>query len=1078
MPQVVAPALVAAAGVAATGAAATAITVGTYAAFLIGGSVVARRQQRKALREANAQLQDRRFPVRGSAEPKQIVLGRVRVGGVQLAPGWTHGADNREWTVPIGFAGHEIDGFEALWFGEKDSLFSSTTPGAYRSVSAASDWSREYQHSATAALTGGSPSATATVPGGSSTIRVDSIAYAVAESTGADSLPTYRAVTLTLGVDYTVARVGANLVVTWLTDQSGRTPIATYTYETSESFAAARFFLGGSAGERDTDLESNSGGEWTSTDVGKGIARVHFRLTFDENIFPTGAPQVSAILRGAKLYDPRLDSTNGGSGSHRVASPSTWTWSCNPALAWAWYMMNEEVGFGVPASRINWPSVITAANVCDEDVSLSGGGTQNRYECHVELSTSRDIRSNVDAILSSMCGIRFYSGGQWYVRAGAYSEPVVDLTEDDFAGGEVRILPRTRRRELFNSIRGKFIDSRPAGTLSASDAGGLYAPTDFPAYSSPTYVSQDGGRELWSDIELPATTDWRMAQRIGLLTLNRHRQALTCSGSLKVGRTYKLQPGDTFRLTSPTNGWTTKVFRVIDRSYAPHGDVGLVFQEEASAVYGWSAGDESAPDPAPNTELPDPRIISPLRGFAVSTGAVYELPDGTRVPYAEASWDAVTDSAVLAGGRIEIWWKRSIDTLYRQIVVSPSATSARIEPVSGGDTLNVFGVAINGSQVRSMPAFATVGLSDDLPAGAYVPALSANLVRNALLDVSTASWSTLGVNIPATQVEFRRYTDVADSTIAGSPSNCMMIVSSTLSSGVGGDGLIAIAQSAEFSVDPNEAGARWCAYADLVAEASDAKTELWWLDSTGQRIGLDVGNVVAGTALTSFGRTNNPATYERSIVFATQPAGARRARLAIVATGNWTANKYKYISIFRPFAGMVPQGSTEVPPWDGGAANVVDTELLNPGAATTVYRLTSVIAGPIAIDTVGATISDIVRFDDLRGYELAATVTFDYTVRNRGALAALLNSYCYHVLIDGNGTSHAGPVRTIFASSSLPVGFEQTSAIEITHRWVIDSSMPPPYTFRVSAKDKFLIAGGAVDVQASSIDYGVEVIKR
>ena len=57
--------------------------------------------------------------------------------------------------------------------------------------------------------------------------------------------------------------------------------------------------------------------DWTSTHVLNGIAYLRVRLVWDEDrkMFPNGVPNISAIIKGRKVYDPRLDSTNGGSGS-------------------------------------------------------------------------------------------------------------------------------------------------------------------------------------------------------------------------------------------------------------------------------------------------------------------------------------------------------------------------------------------------------------------------------------------------------------------------------------------------------------------------------------------------------------------------------------------------------------------------------------------------------------------------------------------------------------------------------------------------------------------------------------------
>lgn len=74
----------------------------------------------------------------------------------------------------------------------------------------------------------------------------------------------------------------------------------------------------------------------------RGITYLVFKMinTVDtEKVWADGVPQnFKALVKGRKVYDPRLDSTNGGTGSHRVDDESTWEWSDNPVLCANDYM--------------------------------------------------------------------------------------------------------------------------------------------------------------------------------------------------------------------------------------------------------------------------------------------------------------------------------------------------------------------------------------------------------------------------------------------------------------------------------------------------------------------------------------------------------------------------------------------------------------------------------------------------------------------------------------------------------------------------------------------------------------------
>ncbi len=70
----------------------------------------------------------------------------------------------------------------------------------------------------------------------------------------------------------------------------------------------------------------------------------------------------SASIWGRELYDPRKDSTAGGSGAHRLANPATWEWSDNPSLAYADWLASPVYGAGEP---VLWASVPAAADAND-----------------------------------------------------------------------------------------------------------------------------------------------------------------------------------------------------------------------------------------------------------------------------------------------------------------------------------------------------------------------------------------------------------------------------------------------------------------------------------------------------------------------------------------------------------------------------------------------------------------------------------------------------------------------------------------------------------------------------------------
>ena len=134
---------------------------------------------------------------------------------------------------------------------------------------------------------------------------------------------------------------------------------------------------------------------WAADMVGEGIAYAVITFYFAPDVY-SGQPGVRFEVEGIPLYDPRKDSTVGGTGSHRWANKATWGFSENPLVM----VYNILRGIEMPGGRIwggkvaaedlplaNW---FAAMNVCDEDVTLKAGGTEKRYCAGYEVKTADD----------------------------------------------------------------------------------------------------------------------------------------------------------------------------------------------------------------------------------------------------------------------------------------------------------------------------------------------------------------------------------------------------------------------------------------------------------------------------------------------------------------------------------------------------------------------------------------------------------------------------------------------------------------------------------------------------------------
>lgn len=930
------PELIASAAVYA-GATATAAAVIGYTTTVVAGLAFSRYNQRKAARLQSESLQDRTTPVRQSDAARTLVYGRTRVSG-PIVYHKTHGSRNEIVSHVIPMAGHELTAFDDVWF--NDTSIAPWTSGA---VTAGSPYFVSRPISIAHRWTGSASTESLPVNGGTF-ITIDTLSYTDATTIEGGSGDSYfitvdsREVQLTLGTDYTVGGTASAPTVTLIGSAAHGKPLtATYRVDLGDAYARVYPFLGVAAGERDTNLETWSGGEWASTAIGCNVARLHVRTDWQETLYATGFPGVSAIVRGKKVYDPRLDSTNGGTGSHRANTPSTWAYSDNPALCAADYL-RDSLGFGCASTEIDWPSVIAAANVCDELVPIdAGSGTQKRYTVAGVLSTETDRKTNLEALLDAMVGIAVYSGGKWTIRAGAYVTPTLDLDEGDLAGGDITVQARANRRDLFNAVRGRYREPNQ-----------LYQVTDFPPYASSTYATEDGGEVIYREIDLQMVDDARRAQRIAKLLLFRARQALTIQATFKLSA-YALQPGDTCRLTIARYGWSNKVFRVLRREFESLSAVRLTLQEDASSIYSWTYSEAVDPDPAPNTSLPDPRFVALPAGitFASSADTFYVKPDGGMVPYVSVSWTTPAQDDV----HVEVFWKRSGELEYRRIVVPIGASYVWLEGVAAGEVLNVYLEAVNGIGARS-PKFwrPSYVVSNDLQSADR--SNSANLLRGAALDASFPQITATIVGGNAGDVAgFLRSPDAAFY-VPGAPSSAYLYVRSAIT----GSSAVAYREWPRVSVSPGE----WIAfYASLIGNKTDTCVAVQWYDALAAEIGTPVfANSIAQTGTTGW---NNVATYGLSAGIAQAPATARTFGFRFYLRNNWAASSFfneRSASIHRPFAGRVAGPSVQLPAWDSGVANAVGTGLIETNAVSLLIvderrDSATIVPGPSELFTEG-----------------------------------------------------------------------------------------------------------------------------
>lgn len=412
-----------------------------------------------------------------------------------------------------------------------------------------------------------------------------------------------------------------------------------------------------------SDLVSASDSLWTSNHRLRGRAVVYIRLEYDQDKFPSGMPNFSFQVRGKKVYDPRSATT---------------VWSANPALCIADYLTNSRYGLGcVYANEIDETALIAAANVCDEDVTLDAGGTENKYELHGSILTSGTPEDIINQMLTAMAGKAIWTSGKWRILAGAYYTPALTFDEDDLRAG-FTVQSLVSRRENFNCIKGVFV--------SAEDK---YMSVDFPPLISDAFIALDNGETVYKNITLPFTTSVTMAQRLSKIELLKARQQITLTLPLKL-QGLKANVGDIVYVNNTRLGWSSKPFEVVAMSMSFDEALGvdLDLREISTDVFSWSTSEEQAYDPAPNTSLPNAFSVSPVTNLSITATNVLS-PDGATQSGLLVTWTPPVNSFVT---QYEVQYIRGASNFDYGTITSSATVSDNYGLITGSaDTFADYG---------------------------------------------------------------------------------------------------------------------------------------------------------------------------------------------------------------------------------------------------------------------------------------------------------------------------------------------------------------------------------------------------
>ncbi|HGN3082563.1 TPA: DUF1983 domain-containing protein [Proteus mirabilis] len=318
---------------------------------------------------------------------------------------------------------------------------------------------------------------------------------------------------------------------------------------------------------------------WKEDMIGRGMAWLRVTLTFDQEKFPYGLPNVKCEVWGKHLFDPRTGQTE---------------WSNNGALVILDYYRHY---LKVPDTDIDFDSFKQAADLCDEKVSLPEGGFESRYTLNGAYDLNESPSSVLEAMHKCINAEPTFTAGKHGIQIGAYYGPAIKTITESQLIGTVTCTPETGLKDATNAVYGTFIDAEQ-----------LYTKTDFTPVIVDEWVKEDG-LEIRENIDYRFVTSPYQAQRLARQYLRKKKAGRRVQLTMNLDG-YAYRPGEVVLLELPSLGISGLEFRIAEWSFHALDGVALTLEEDGAYLYEDVVGKPFVRPPF--TKLPTGGVPAPI----------------------------------------------------------------------------------------------------------------------------------------------------------------------------------------------------------------------------------------------------------------------------------------------------------------------------------------------------------------------------------------------------------------------------------------------------------------------------------
>tara|TARA_R110002020_G_scaffold312591_2_gene528035 strand:- start:314 stop:3697 length:3384 start_codon:yes stop_codon:yes gene_type:complete len=466
-----------------------------------------------------------------------------------------------------------------------------------------------------------------------------------------------------------------------------------------------------------------------TTDKFLGVAYVYIQMVFDAEKFGGGQPAISFKVKGKNVYDPRTS-----------ANATTDLQRSNPALIIRDYLTDTQYGLKAKSSEINDTTnaggIASAANTCDQQVTLADGSTQERrYTTNGFTNFSANGNGVLESLLSSMAGKMSYVNGQFTLFAGATQTPSLTITDDELLQ-PLAVSTNASTGDLFNSVKPIYVDA----SLN-------YISTDAEVYQDSTFLNADtpSGESTANyvkqmETQLPFTVTDTMAQRLGRIALKSQRQSVSLSALVSL-QFMRLQPNDWVYLTNERLSYSQKTFEVLSTNMEviQDGDVPVIgtrleLKEVEASVFNFATNDYTTGQAeGSDVSTGDYSVTAPTNLSLAQQNAI----DGTtsKVDILVSWTNNASDKVTLT----EVTYKLNADSNYTSdFTAGKGVTKASIPNVVVGSTYNV---KLRHIDLNGVASAYTSAVNITIAAASSAPATPSNLAASSSKSNILVSWT-------------------------------------------------------------------------------------------------------------------------------------------------------------------------------------------------------------------------------------------------------------------------------------------------------------------------------------------------